>query len=268
MRGSINIHKVEESLLSLRGLTTAPIETKVFQKRAQAEATNSAFHKRERAMDTGIKSRYDTAVFRFIEQDDKGFSLIETMVAMLIFAMVSAAGVALLSSFQKSQNGLQAADDLTAELQMVHSLIRADMEAAVLRPARNVLGGQSPAVFEGGRALEGEQVLKFVRGGHLGALVSEVAPAVQRVDYLFDEGRLIRRSYARPDATEETPVMEQVLLKNIEALRITFGVADTWTDEWGKRQGTETSLPEIISLEMDIAGKGTLRSVFVVGVGA
>ena len=200
---------------------------------------------------------------------DAGFSLVEVMVAMMIFAFVSAAGVAILISFNSGEQAMARADDFIADVQMAKSLMRTDLEQVVLRPVRDPLGGTLPT-FSGGQAAgikEGEQpLLAFVRGGHLAAQVSDAAPAIQRVEYVLKSGTLVRRSFARPDITVETPVSEQILLTGLSAARVRFRNQDNWVLDWVGQTLGAGSLPDLVELEVDINGRGTLRQLFAVGV--
>lgn len=209
-------------------------------------------------------------------RNDAGFSLVEVMVAMLIFAFVSAAGVAILISFNSGERAMASADDFIADVQTTKSMLRADLSQAVERTMRDADGGTLP-VFMGGMpagrlSLGGEgraePFLRLVRGGHLAALVSDDAPAVQRVEYVFTSGKLIRRAFARPDATPETPVTEQVLLANVEGVRVRFRNDAVWSVDWQGKAGERGSMPSLMELECDIMGRGTLRLTMQVGASA
>ncbi|WP_262689885.1 type II secretion system minor pseudopilin GspJ [Kordiimonas aestuarii] len=204
---------------------------------------------------------------------DAGFSLVETMVAMLIFAFVSASGVALLVSFNAGERAMAVADDFMADIQTTKSLMRSDLAHALPRTTRDAAGGVLP-VFTGGmpaaRLVAGagdisEPFLRFVRGGHLAALVSENAPAVQRVEYIFEGGSLIRRSFARPDVTPDTPATHQVLLSDVDKIRVRFRMGDVWVLDWQGKAGERGSMPKLVELECDITGRGTLRMLLPVG---
>lgn len=209
-------------------------------------------------------------------RQDAGFSLVEVMVAMLIFAFVSAAGVAILISFNTGERAIASADDFIADVQTTKSMLRADLAQAVERTMRDADGGVLPVFMGGmpaGRLSTGgegraEPFLRLVRGGHLAALVSDDAPAIQRVEYVFTAGKLIRRAFARPDATPETPVTEQVLLANVEGVRVRFRNDAVWSVDWQGKAGERGSMPSLMELECDIAGRGTLRLTMEVGAGA
>ncbi|WP_417457963.1 type II secretion system minor pseudopilin GspJ [Kordiimonas sp.] len=206
---------------------------------------------------------------------DAGFSLVETMVAMLIFASVSAAGVAILISFNSGQQALATADDFIADMQISSSLLRADLEHALPRASRDASSAVLP-VFAGG--LRGDQLgvredgivplLAFVRGGHMAALVSDTAPAVQRVEYVLKDGALVRRAYARPDATATTPVAERVVMRGVTSAEVRFRSSDTWVMDWYGRAGQPNNMPGVVEVSLEIEGRGTLKRLYAVGAGS
>ena len=210
-------------------------------------------------------------------RSDAGFSLVEVMVAMLIFAFVSASGVAILISFNSGERAMAAADDFIADVQTTKSMMQADLAQALPRTMRHADGGVLP-VFTGGLPVaklglgaadaRAEPFLRFVRGGHLAALVNPDAPAVQRVEYVFAGGKLIRRAFARPDATAETPVTEQALLSGLEAVRVRFRNDTVWSVDWQGKAGERGSMPALVEFECDVAGRGTLRLMLPVGAAA
>ncbi|WP_417461630.1 type II secretion system minor pseudopilin GspJ [Kordiimonas sp.] len=203
---------------------------------------------------------------------DAGFSIVETMVAMLIFASVSAAGVAILISFNSGQQALATADDFIAEVQLTRGLIRGDLEHALPRPVRDAFGGMQP-MFTGGvpttrllaKAGDVAPFLAFVRGGHMAARVSDTAPALQRVEYALKDDALVRRAYARPDVTPATPVTEQVLMHGVKSVSVRFRSSDTWVVDWHGKAGSAGSLPKVVELSLELDGRGTLTSLYTVG---
>lgn len=196
--------------------------------------------------------------------EEAGFSLIEMMVATLIFGLVSAAGVTLLAGFQTGQRHMAAADRFLADVQTVRALMKSDLENVIARPTRGALGGTKATVFKGGLVGE-ENFLAFVRGNYLGAKVDPALPAIQRIEYQLKAGSLVRRSYARPDITSDTPVFEQILLGDITGLRIEFFHGNDRADTWDSNFLSVPRLPELVIFELDLRGRGSLSHILRVG---
>lgn len=92
----------------------------------------------------------------------QGFTLLELLIAISIFAVISSAAYRLLHS---ATNAREAIDDVFHQLsglQRLQSTLENDFSQVVLRPARNQFGDVEPAFFtsnqQGG-------VLSFTRAG-------------------------------------------------------------------------------------------------------
>lgn len=197
--------------------------------------------------------------------NEAGFSLVETLVATVVFALVSAAGVMLLSGYQDGRLGLQVADDRLAELETARALLRMDMMMAVDRPVRDALGGGTTG-FEGGSFLPNGIVMRFVRSGDMGALMHGNKTALQRIDYRLEGGALVRRSYAQTDITLDTPSSDITLLSNIETLNIRYEAEGIWVDEWGN-SSIIAPLPKLAEFKLQFKNGRDLDLMFLVGGG-
>ena len=68
-----------------------------------------------------------------------GFTLVEVLISLLIFALIAAAGAAVLSLSIDNKFAIKAASDRTADLQRTRALLRADLGQATARrtPSRS-----------------------------------------------------------------------------------------------------------------------------------
>jgi general secretion pathway protein J len=204
------------------------------------------------------------------KEGEAGFSLVETMVALVIFSIISLIGLQVLRSYSDGQVALQNADGQLSQLQVSASIIRDDLAQAVIRPVRTERG-DSASYFEGGQAAgifgaENQPLLRFVRSGYMAARFNPEFPTIQTVEYWYQDGQLVRRAYARPDITSETPYFEQVLVSDITELSVRFRVQDLWVDVVETTLGVRQSLPETLELTMNFDARGTLTRLFAIGV--
>lgn len=197
-------------------------------------------------------------------RSDNGFSLIETLVATFLLALVSASGVMLLSSYQDGRLSLKRADDRLAELELARSMIRDDMFAAIVRPVRDEYGSDNIG-FQGGDQLLDNKVLRFVRGGNQGAKVRGYGSGLDRVEYIFEDGSLLRRKFDTTDITLETEFSDRLLLSGLEALELRFEAYGIWALEWGAFGETD-ELPGLVELTARYPDGQALSMTFMVGV--
>jgi general secretion pathway protein J len=192
-----------------------------------------------------------------------GFTLVELLVALMIFGMLSAAGVALLSFSVRAQD---AADERLGELAAIRragAMLTADLAQAAARLTRDDAGNVR-AAFGGGTG-QGETVsLTLVRRGW-DNLDGAPRPSLQKVDYRLVDGRLERRGYRHLDGAQ--PMAAITLLDGVERLRLRYRDDEgEWRDRWDPTRLTE--LPRAVELVMDIEDGGTVRQLFLTGTGA
>lgn len=195
---------------------------------------------------------------------DTGFSLVEIMVATFVFALVSASGVVLLSGYQDGRLALSAADDRLAKMEHARALIRDDMLSAVPRTMRDPYGGTLPG-FEGGAHLPDGILLRFVRNGHMGALLAGDRSALQRVEYILIGEKLIRRTYAHTDVTPETPVTDRVMLADVRSVDIRYESQRIWALEWISSGSGDVTLPNLAEMTIRLGGGRRLKFTMLVG---
>jgi general secretion pathway protein J len=189
-----------------------------------------------------------------------GFTLVELLVSLFIFGMLSAAGVALLSFSVRAQEAAEARLGDLAGFRRAGALLAGDLAQAAPRLARDRSGNPRPA-FEGGSGESGGVALAFVRRGWEN-LDDAPRASLQRVEYSFVEGRLERRIYPRLDGAEPMPATQVVV--GVRRLRFRYRDRDgAWRERWDPSNPAE--LPRAVELVMDAAGSGTTRQLFQTG---
>lgn len=190
-----------------------------------------------------------------------GFTLVELMISLLIFAMLSAAGVALLSFSVRAQAAANERLSEVAALRRVNALLTADLAQAVARPFRDGAGVVRPA-FAGNAGTDGVAI-GVVRGGWSNPDLLPRA-SLQRVEYRLAAGGLERVAWRHVDGAQALPAAE--LLGGVRSLRIRYRVGGQWQDVWDSPR--PDALPQALELVLDVDGLGSVRQLFLVGVGA
>lgn len=187
-----------------------------------------------------------------------GFTLVELMVSLLIFAMLSAAGVALLSFSVRATGAANERLTEVAALRRVNALMSADLAQAVPRPFRDSAGLER-AAFAGGSSTT---AFTLVRGGWSNP---DLLPrsSLQRVEYRLVGDRLERLAWPHVDGAE--PLPPAALLSGVSTLSLRFRNDGEWRDSWDPER--VDALPDAIEVVADVAGLGSVRQLFVVGVG-
>ena len=191
-----------------------------------------------------------------------GFTLVELLVALMIFAMLAAAGVLLLGNSVSAQAQIKTRLDDMVAVQRAGGAMAADLGQAVPRISRTEAGTLAPA-FWSHREGDASPVMQFVRGGwdNLGDLPR---PSLQKVEYWVRQGRLERRTYAQVDgAAGDEPA---VLLEQVDDVTLRFRDAQgEWRDEWTPTQ--PDLLPRAVEMIVSRTGEPPVTMRFLVGPG-
>ena len=181
------------------------------------------------------------------------FTLVEMLIALTIFGMLTAAGVALLTLTVRTQATSERLLDQVGELRRVGALLSADLALATPRISRDRDGRPRPAFV--GAAGDGELLMALVRGGN------DEDP-LQRVEYRLRGGRLERLAFARIDG--ESRAVAVPLLNGVRQVRLRYrDRTGDWQPVWNV---TNTAmLPRAVELVSDSETHGSVRELFLVG---
>lgn len=180
-----------------------------------------------------------------------GFSLAETLVALLILALVSAAGTSLLMGATSTTKQIKAREAETRTLDLAQALIRNDIAALSVRAVIPESGYGGAGNLFGQSRDESGAVLSFVRSGWINPQGAEPRGTLQHVSYRLESGALIRSVSTRPDAVRATPVAERVLFENISRIELGFWRGGARSREWIGDAGQALHiLPDLIDVEI------------------
>jgi len=135
-------------------------------------------------------------------RDECGFTLVELLVALILFGMIAAAGVGLLSFGVRAQAAATERLDEVAGVRRLSMLLTNDLAQTLPRIARDT-GGATIRAFTGNDGSSDPLVMGYVRSGWSNP--DGLARAeIQRVDIVLNNGQLVRQGYAMVDGTETT----------------------------------------------------------------
>lgn len=192
---------------------------------------------------------------------ERGFTIVELMVSLLIFGMLAAAGVALLGFSVRAQQATAERLDENAALQRVRAILTADLAQAAPRITRN-RDGDRVAAFAGGTGAEGEVALAFVRRGWSNP---DGAPraGLQKVEYRLVADRIERRAFPMLDGAEIGP--PTIVIGNVSGLRLRYRSGADWLDRWDNTR--PDAIPQVVEAVIQVPRFGAVRQLFLTGAG-
>ncbi len=192
-----------------------------------------------------------------------GFTLLELVVVIAIFAVFSLMAYGGLDSVLKTREQVEQAQDRIAQLQKAYVRLRNDLQQIRGRPARDGFGDVQPAVRSAERGY-----IEFTRAGWRNPLRLPRA-GLERVAYRFEEGELIRMSWRVLDLAQDSKPVETVLLDRIDSVRWRYlDESRQWRETWPAEilDRPETSAPpQAIELTLRIEDLGEVFYLFRVG---
>jgi general secretion pathway protein J len=178
---------------------------------------------------------------------ERGFTLVEMMVALVIFGLLAAAGVVLFGGAVRAQAAASARLDADAGEQRMIALLTADLAQAQSRPWRGDDGGARPA-FGGTNGIGAAPVLSFVRGGVAGSDAIGQS-ALRRIEWRLRDGRLERVSYPRVDGAIEGQAV--ALASGVTGVRIRYRGDVDWSESWQPQRPDQLPRAVEVTLSRD-----------------
>lgn len=188
-----------------------------------------------------------------------GFTLVELLVAVALFAVVAAMAYPGLTRILASRAQLDDRQARLAALTLGLAVLEQDIVHAAPRPVRDELGDSIAAM----------------RGGIDGVLFEctrRVAPlagfddgsGLVRVDYALVGHRLVRREWNVLDRTQASTTHDRTLLDGVDAVAVTFFDGQRWHEFWPPQAGVldYETLPAGVRLVVTLDGGEQVSRVF------
>ena len=141
-----------------------------------------------------------------------GFTLVEILVALLVFAVVGLLSTRLLSQSIDNQNNLQDRGQRLAEIHRAMRVLQRDIVQLSRRKIRDAQGEELPALI-----VSDQGAIEFSRVGWRNPL-RQPRSEVQRVGYRWQDEKIIRGYWLTLDRSYDVEPAYQTLLENVEAI--------------------------------------------------
>lgn len=178
------------------------------------------------------------------KHQSEGFTLLELMIAMMIFSIMSLMAYSGLANMLNSNEANKAYDqDLTA-LQRTMMFVERDFRQLAPRPRTEDYDQKSPALTSG---LDAEGLVEFTRAGNPNP-VNQLRSSLQRVRYILEDNKLSRLSWNLVDHVIGEEPVTMPLLDKVDSVSLRFlDDRNQWQENWGA--GPQLALlPEAIEI--------------------
>lgn len=182
-----------------------------------------------------------------------GFTLIEILIALAIFTIMSMMAYAGLAAVLDARSHSVPRSEQLAQLQTTLYLLNEDLTQVIDRPIRDELGSQESAIGQG-------------RGGEI-LVLTRIAPdwindsvpyKLQRVSYQLEEGVLFRNVVDVLDRTQKTSGTRRKLLKTSTIIVKQY---DQLTKSWEPFMGGK--VPAALDISFNLGRLGLINRSFI-----
>jgi general secretion pathway protein J len=197
----------------------------------------------------------------------RGFTLLEVILVVLIFGIMSAMAYGGLNSVLKTRTAVEASIERTADLQRAYMRMRGDFQNLMQRPIRDNFGDTQPSLL-GSR----DNVVELTRGGWRNPLYLPRS-SFERVVYRLADHKLERASYRVLDRAQDSEPVRVPLLDKVDELKLRYmDESREWVEQWPAQSSSSQSQnaaaekpPLAVELTLTTKDLGELRFVFKPG---
>ncbi|MZI94763.1 type II secretion system protein GspJ [Vibrio sp. CAIM 722] len=192
----------------------------------------------------------------------KGFTLIEVLVAMAIFAAMSIAAYQVLNQVQRSNEISQERTTRVNELQRALVIMDSDFRQMVPRKFRTNGKDVGDYYMEWQDYLldSDSKGIMFIRDGWANPQEQFPRGNLAKVGYRLKDKTLERVWWHYPDTTVGEQPVSRPLLTGVESWSMRFYVKNKWTSEW---EETEL-LPQAIEVTIQLQDYGKISRIYLI----
>ena len=202
-----------------------------------------------------MKIRTRESSFLDPRSSQKGFTLIELMVSLVILALLSVAGYRGLDAVVQTRERVTAETHKWQHLSSFFSRLDQDIAQATHRSIRDQAGIVRPA-WSGNPVVTGKDdaQLSFTRSADKGP--------PQRIGYRLEQGRIVLLRWPTPDQAVQVKAIRYTILEGVSEFTWRYlDASGNWQTQW-QAGNVATSLPEAAELSLTLTGGEKITRIF------
>jgi general secretion pathway protein J len=187
-----------------------------------------------------------------------GFTLVELLIAIVLFSIVSIGSYQVLSSVISSHRKLSTHNEKFEGLRRAVNMLTRDLQQVQPRAVINAYGDQENALI-----LESSDLSRLVlsSGGWDNPLMA-ARGTVGRIEFFVEDEVLIKRLWLVLDALDQESHFDMPLVKGVSEFQIrALNPEQRWLSFWPMEDMPATELPRALEVELVVAELGTIKRV-------
>lgn len=197
-------------------------------------------------------------------QKARGFTLLEILIAVGIFAILAVASFGSLNSVLSSREHTGAAADKLHQLQLGMTIMQRDFSQLIEASITNEYGDRTHAFIFGQDQTNSERLIEFTRSGWSNP-ADHMRSTLQRVAYSLEENTLYREYWLRLNRGPDEEPVRAALLEGIDNIEFEFEDAgQNWHDSWPPLNANTdyVGLPQTVRVTLYFENEQELSRLF------
>lgn len=190
-----------------------------------------------------------------------GFTLLEILVALFIFSILSLILSGALRSVIDAHSGTESKAERLRSLQLALLMMSRDVEQAFYRPVMTAAGSEQAAFVGTSRSFT------FTHTGLANPSENITRSALQRTQYFWEENGLWRATWPVLDQAPQTQARKRLLMTDVTAFGFEYLDKDKqFQNKWPVNSADRQRVPRAVKVTMTISQWGKITQIYMLPI--
>ena len=181
--------------------------------------------------------------------NNKGFTIIEVLVTLIILSMIAIITSNILQSSLESEKISSQRLNSIKELNLASSILRRDIRQIANVSIKDFYGNKINGTFISELGSENLMFTTKVK-----SFSNEVSP-LKRVQYVIENKNFIRKQYYSSNPYNQDVFTKSIIINDIDNLKLSFLNENKWHQSWPVSPITSKKIPTLIKIEFRLDNK-------------
>lgn len=181
--------------------------------------------------------------------NNKGFTIIEVLVTLIILSMIAIITSNILQSSLESEKESTQRLNSIKELNLASSILRRDIRQIANVSIKDFYGNKMYGTFIS--ELNSDNLMFTTK---VKSFSNEVSP-LKRVQYVVEDKNFVRKQYYSTNPYNEDEYTKSIIINDIDKLQLSFLNENKWHQSWPVSPITSKKIPTLIKIEFSLDNK-------------